>query len=231
MISFQEFPNVDKINKYFSEKIAVALSNMVSRHGKASLVVSGGSTPLELFKSLAKINIQWSKVIITLADERWVDPIDDSSNEKLVREYLLKDYASDAEFISLKNNCANPFTGSLYTEHALDAIARPFDIVVLGMGDDGHTASLFPGVDNLDTALSMNSGRICIGIRPITARFDRITLTLPALLNSRNIYLYFTGNTKLDIYQRATQGTDLSELPIRAILQQNTTPVHVYWTS
>lgn len=231
MAQFKEFPSAQALNEQFAEEIAAALSHSIGAQGQASLVVSGGRTPLGLFEALTQQAIEWSKVTITLADERWVDANDDSSNEKLVREHLLKGYASDAKFVGLKNSHATPFAGAADTERALQSIARPFDVVILGMGDDGHTASLFPGAENLFPALAMDSGRVCMGMTPLTAPLDRITLTLPALLNSRHIYLHVVGDSKRDVYQRAIQGTDVNEMPIRAVLQQTRTPVDIYWTA
>lgn len=231
MVTFSEFVSEQVLNQQFAEKIATTLSQGIQAHGKASLVVSGGRTPLGLFGALTQQNIAWDKVMITLADERWVDANDDASNEKLVRENLLQGNVSAAQFIGLKNAHYSPFEGALDTEQALTEIVRPFDVVVLGMGDDGHTASLFPGAENLGPALAMDSGRVCMGMTPLTAPKDRITLTLPALLNSRHIYLHLVGGNKREVYQRALQGSDVNEMPIRALLQQVQTPVDVYWTA
>lgn len=231
MTQFTEFPGAAALNARFAAELARALAQGVEARGHASLVVSGGRTPLGLFEALTQQDIAWSRVTITLADERWVGPEDDASNEKLVREHLLKGYAAQANFIGLKNAKATPFDGAADTERALQAIERPFDVVILGMGDDGHTASLFPGAENLFPALAMDSGQVCMGMTPLTAPLDRITLTLPALLNSRHIYLHLTGNGKRDVYQRAMQGQDVNEMPVRAVLHQTQVPVDVYWTA
>lgn len=231
MATFSEFASEQVLNQQFAETIATTLGQGIQAHGNASLVVSGGRTPLGLFSALTQQDIPWDKVMITLADERWVNADDDASNEKLVREHLLQGNASSAQFIGLKNAHHSPFDGALDTEQALTEIARPFDVVVLGMGDDGHTASLFPGAENLLPALAMDSGRVCMGMVPLTAPRDRITLTLPALLNSRHIYLHLVGENKRHVYQRALQGNDVNEMPVRAVLQQTQTPVDVYWTA
>ncbi|XEH51463.1 6-phosphogluconolactonase [Edwardsiella tarda] len=131
----------------------------------------------------------------------------------------------------MKNDAATPFVGAAASEAALAAIPRPFDVVILGMGDDGHTASLFPGAENLFPALAMDSGRVCMGMTPLTAPLDRITLTLPALLDSQQIYLHLVGDTKRQVYLQAVGGVEVNEMPIRAVLQQSRTPVDVYWTA
>ncbi|MGC6386950.1 6-phosphogluconolactonase [Ewingella sp. S1.OA.A_B6] len=231
MANFVEFSGALALTQNFAGKIADALRQGIAANGKASLVVSGGRTPLDLFMQLQRQELEWSKVVISLADERWVSPDNDASNEKLVREHLLQGLAASATFIGLKNEATSPFEGAAETEQALRALPRPIDVVILGMGDDGHTASLFPGAKNLFTALALDSGRTCMGITPLTAPLDRITLTLPMLLDSRNIYLYLMGEVKREVYERAEKGTDVNEMPVRAVLNQQQTPVNVYWTA
>ena len=231
MANFVEFSGALALNQNFAGKIADALRQGIAANGKASLVVSGGRTPLDLFIQLTRQELDWSKVVITLADERWVSPDNGASNEKLVRNNLLQGFAASATFIGLKNDAASPFEGADQTEQALKALPRPIDVVNLGMGDDGHTASLFPGASNLAAALALDSDRTCMGMTPLTAPLDRITLTLPVLLDSRNIYLHLMGEAKREVYERAEKGTDVNEMPVRAVLNQQQTPVSVYWTA
>lgn len=231
MANFVEFSGAVALNQNFAGKIADALRQGIAANGKASLVVSGGRTPLDLFTQLTRQELDWSKVVITLADERWVSPDNSASNEKLVRNNLLQGLAAAATFIGLKNAAATPFDGASETEIALQALPRPIDVVILGMGDDGHTASLFPGATNLAEGLALDSGLTCIGMTPLTAPLDRITLTLPVLLDSRTIYLHLMGEAKRDVYERAEKGTDVNEMPVRAVLNQQQTPVNVYWTA
>ncbi len=228
--TLQEFADAESLNQQFAVEIANKLRAGLKQNGHASLVVSGGRTPIGLFTHLREQVLDWSNVFITLADERWVDEHDESSNEKLVREHLLQSHAATARFVGLKNSHLTPFDGATETERALAAFPRPFDVVILGMGEDGHTASLFPGAENLKAALAMDSGRVCMGMTPLTAPLDRITLTLPALLNSRQIYLHLVGESKMAVYRQAAQGNDLNEMPVRAILGQSETPVEIIWT-
>ncbi|WP_205438326.1 6-phosphogluconolactonase [Edwardsiella tarda] len=231
MVTFNEVQGAQALNEQLADDIAACLRQGIAARGQASLVVSGGRTPLGLFACLSQQALDWSRVTITLADERWVAPQDEASNERLVREHLLQGAASAARFIGLKNDAATPFVGAAASEAALAALPRPFDVVILGMGDDGHTASLFPGAENLFPALAMDSGRVCMGMTPLTAPLDRITLTLPALLDSRQIYLHLVGDTKRQVYLQAVGGVEVNEMPIRAVLQQSRTPVDVYWTA
>lgn len=231
MANFVEFSGAAALNQNFAGKIADALRQGIAANGKASLVVSGGRTPLDLFTQLTRQELDWSNVVITLADERWVSPDNSASNERLVRDNLLQGLAAAATFIGLKNDAASPFDGASATEIALQALPRPIDVVILGMGDDGHTASLFPGASNLLNALALDSQRACMGMTPLTAPLDRITLTLPLLLDSRSIYLHLMGEAKREVYERAEKGTDVNEMPVRAVLNQQQTPVSVYWTA
>ncbi|MDR0807474.1 MAG: 6-phosphogluconolactonase [Enterobacteriaceae bacterium] len=231
MANFTNFPSTDDLNRRLAQRIIAELQQGINSKGKASLVVSGGKTPLALFKLLSQQSLSWEKVTITLADERWVDCHDDASNEKLVRENLLQDHAAVANFVSLKNASATPFEGAQGIEKSLKTIAKPFDVVILGMGDDGHTASLFPKAENLLPALDMKSKHLCMGMTPLTAPLDRLTLTLPALLNSRQIFLHLVGENKRAVFHQAQAGDDLNEMPVRAIIHQTQTPVDVFWSA
>lgn len=231
MANFINFPSTDELNSRLAQRITQELQKGLETKGKASLVVSGGRTPLGLFKLLSQQTLDWDKVTITLADERWVDLHDESSNEKLVRENLLQGKAATANFVSLKSPAQTPFEGASDIEPRLNEMAKPFDVVILGMGDDGHTASLFPGATDLFPALDMKSGHLCMGMTPLTAPLDRITLTLPALLNSRQIFLHLVGEGKRAVYQQAQEGDDVNEMPVRSVLHQNKTPVDVFWSA
>ena len=165
---------------------------------------------------------------MTLADERWVDADHSDSNEKLVRENLLINEAHTAEFIPLKNPAMDAVKGEIQTERAIEPIGQ-FTLVILGMGDDGHTASLFPGAETLALGLDMNSGRTAIAVTPPAAPHQRMSLTLPCLLNSQQIIIHISGAGKQDVLQAAQAGDDITELPIRAILNQQVAPLSIFW--
>ena len=228
---FHEFADQQTLCQKLSQRICVALQKAVAERGKASLVVSGGSTPVPLFTALSDISIKWDRVFITLADERWVEVSDIDSNEASVREHLLRNQAKDAHFHGLKNSHVSAVDGESECGEELASFPRPFDIVILGMGSDGHTASLFPEAARLSNALDMGSGRLCMVIIPVTAPHDRMTLTLPALLDSRQIYLHLSGQEKRDVYERALESDSVEKMPIRAVLHQDKVPVDVYWAS
>ena len=214
-----------------AREITARLAASVSAHGAASLIVAGGSTPGPLFDVLAQAPAPWDKTSVSLTDERWVATDDPTSNERQVRERLLVDHAANAWFVGLKTPQATPAAAKEGVEKALTALPRPFDVVVLGMGADGHFASLFPGAPELKAGLDPNNADLVIPVRREGAAgaAERLSLTLSALLAARWIAILVDGEEKLDVYRRAMAGEDARELPIRAILKQTSTPVDIWW--
>ena len=231
MFTLNKYPNSQLLIEDLTAHIVKELQQAINNKGHASIAVSGGKTPIPLFKLLSQQDLDWHNVFITLVDDRWVDDTDDASNEKLVLTYLLQNKAKLANFVGLKNSCDNPFDGAEITDKILNKIPMPFDVLILGMGEDGHTASLFPGAANLMAGLDMKSGRKVVGMTPLTAPLDRITLTLPTILDSQNIYLHLVGESKMQVLEQAEKGDDINQMPIRAILQQNKVNAIGFWTA
>ncbi|RKS85190.1 6-phosphogluconolactonase [Orbus hercynius] len=229
MFKLNEYASAAQLTQAMTDHIVSALNNGIKTRGFASIAVSGGKTPIPLFKQLSQQHLDWSKVYITLVDDRWVDSNDDASNEKLVFMHLLQNEAKQAHFIGLKNSATTPFAGESITQKKLAEIPMPLDVVILGMGEDGHTASLFPHAKNLPLGLDMHSSKQVVGMTPLTAPLDRITLTLPAILNSHNIYLLLVGTSKKTVLEQAIQGNNITDMPIRAILQQKNVDVTGFW--
>lgn len=223
-----EFENTSALDSELAERVAGLLAADIASKGTASLVVSGGRTPMGFFQLLSQQMLDWSSVRVTLADERWVDNEHKDSNEKLVSENLLINEARQAEFVALKNAADNALDGEAATEAAL-AVIDQFTVVILGMGDDGHTASLFPGAEALALGLDMDSGRTAIAVTPTEAPHQRISMTLPRLLNAEQLIIHISGAGKQDVLQAAQAGDDIAELPIRAILNQQVAPLSIYW--
>lgn len=209
------------------------LQRAIAERGRAGFVVSGGETPRALFSRLSRQVLAWDKVTITLADERWIDTDSAQSNENLVRSALLIDKAASAHFIGLKTAHIKAADAEKDRERAVSELAAPFDIVLLGMGDDGHTASLFPNSKVLPSALNMQSKQKFIAITPDPlpehAPFERLSMTLPLLLNCRWLVLLIAGNSKLNTYNDALAGDDIKKMPVRGVLKQSFTPVSSYW--
>jgi 6-phosphogluconolactonase len=227
----QRFDSEESLAHALANSIAADLRVALHDRGSASLVVSGGRSPGQSLISLSRQALDWTRVWVTLADERWVDEDAADSNARLIRNHLLQNAAANANFVPLKNSATTPEQGETACERALEAVPRPFDIVLLGMGDDGHTASLFPRAPQLSQALATDSGKLCLGVDPVTAPHPRMTLTLPALLESRRIVVLFTGPGKWAVYQQALQPGPVAALPIRAVLHQRQVPVEVYWAA
>lgn len=223
------YPDLPALLSALAVEVARILTAAIGSRGRASLVVSGGKSPIGFFESLRTQQLDWARVSITLADERWVAPSDADSNEKLVRDHLLKEAAAAAHFSGLKNAAATPELGAAEAWRSVARIARPFDVVILGMGDDGHTASLFPHSPNLSAAIDPAAAPACIGMVAPTQPAARMSLNLAALLDSRSIVLLLNGDAKWQVYEAATGPGPVADMPVRAVLRQHHTPVAVAW--
>jgi 6-phosphogluconolactonase len=225
----KRYPDAAALAQGLAADIAARLSAGTVERGLASLVVSGGNSPVKLFQALRTRPLDWSRVCVALADERWVEPTDAGSNEKLVRDNLLRDAAAAARFSGLKNAAASPDLGAASAWETFAHVPRPFDVTVLGMGDDGHTASLFPRSPNLESALDPNAAAGCVGMRAPTEPHARLSLNLSALLASRLVYILILGEAKLATFTAASGGGAVEDMPVRAVLRQERTPVEVVW--
>jgi len=226
---FLIFNNTAALVKKLAARIRDVLSESLRRQDRASLAVSGGTTPVPLFEALSHIDLEWSRVVVTLVDERWVETTASESNEHLVRTYLLKDKAAKAGFIGLKTAAATAGAGEKACSQRLREVPLPFDVLILGMGSDGHTASLFSGARQFPAAVDANSDRICMGIKSLSTPHERMTLTLPAILSSSRIFIHIRGEEKRSAYEKAVSNGPPDEMPIRFILGQVGVPVSVYW--
>jgi len=147
------------------------LAETIKAHGRASLVLSGGSTPLPFFKQLSQASLDWAVIDVTLADERWVPEDHDDSNARFVKEHFLTGAASAARFFSLYRD-AEPDMAIGDVHRAIEEMIQPFSVVILGMGADGHTASLFPDTDGLEAALDLNARPMLAVLRPESLESD-----------------------------------------------------------
>jgi 6-phosphogluconolactonase len=225
----KRYPDAAALADTLAADIATNLSQAIAQRGLASLVVSGGNSPRKLFQTLSTRPLDWSRVCVALADERWVEPTDAGSNEKLVRDNLLRGAAATARFAGLKNAAPSPDLGAVSAWETFARVPRPFDVTVLGMGDDGHTASLFPHSPNLPNALNLSAAAGCIGMRAPTEPHARLSLNLAALLDSRLVYILILGEAKLRTFAAASGPGPIEEMPVRAVLRQDRTPVEVVW--
>lgn len=218
----------------FADHIAGLIRDAVATYGRASLVLSGGTTPADLFARLDTYDLPWDKVYLTLSDERWVDLDDPASNEAMVRRTLSNAVARGATVVGLKSVGATPSDGLARTSSRLATMPRPYDLVLLGMGEDSHTASFFPGAAGLAEALSGSLGLAVAAVTPaaITAGGSvpaRITLTLPELLRARAVALLITGDKKKSVLDAALLPGPVEAAPVRSVLHQTQVPVSIWW--
>lgn len=206
-------------------RVADALRQAIASRGQATLVVSGGRSPVPFFEALAQQDLPWAQVLVSLADERWVPINHAGSNEALVRRHLLRGPAAEARFLSLYQVAGNLEQAAELADAAVAELA-PIDVLVLGMGDDGHTASLFPHSPNLQQALQPDCARRVLPMLAPSEPAQRLTLTLPILASARLPLLAIQGQAKLNILSAALQPGEASELPIRAFLNS---PLEIHW--
>lgn len=209
------FESRGSLSSALATDVANALQHHVRAKGSACLAVSGGSTPKLFFETLSRFDVPWSKVTITLVDERQVPETNPRSNARLVRENLLQNSAAGAEFVPLFGNPDAENVGTL-------------DVVVLGMGNDGHTASFFPGGDNLSEALNPKSGKRIVEMSAPAADESRLTFTLPALLDASLLCLHVEGQEKRDVLNQALAEGPVEAMPVRAVLRSKK-PLTLYW--
>lgn len=227
-MAFKDFSSAESCATALANDVAHSLSEVLGVRGQASLVVSGGSTPKPFFAQLKAKKLLWEKIWITLADERWVDLNSTDSNERMVREQLV---TGGAKFVGLKNGATTPAEGIGVAERQLATIRQPYDVVILGMGEDGHTASLFPETEGLAEALDLYNPHSCAAITPPSyAPHPRITQTLGALLNTRRLILHITGTKKRELLDEAQHPGSCLTLPVRALVQQHKVSLEVYWS-
>jgi len=213
----ETYPSPDALADAAAHAVSAQLAEALRTRPRAGLVATGGRSPGPVYDRLRTAPFDWTRVIVTLSDERCVAPDDPVANVRLVRERLLQGNATKAHLLPLWPE----------PEAAALAALTPFDAVMLGMGEDGHVASLIPGDPGLEDALTTRDlVRLApegLGKPPVA----RVTLTLSALLNARAIFLLIAGEAKRGVIQRALAGEDL---PAGRLVSQSKAPVRIFWT-
>lgn len=223
------FASSDELNQQFASRLIAILSEAIASRGQAYLVVSGGRTPQALFQKLSQAELDWSKVTITLADDRFLPDTEADSNERLVKASLLQHKAANARFISLYA----PFdTAELAVPELLTRVVElpTFDAVILGMGEDGHTASLFPCSKEVRAGMAVDAPAL-LAVNPATAPYQRISLSKIRLLNSRFLFLHLVGDSKLKVLEQAMASHDELAMPIRAFLHHTDPQISVMFAA
>lgn len=224
------FKGQEELIEELAKSILANLQSAIDEKGSASLLVSGGSTPKPLFEKLSSTPFAWEKVTIGLCDERWVDSSHEDSNEQFVKKILLQNEASSATFIGMYNEQTDMQMAEEECSKRIASALFPFDVMILGMGSDAHTASLFPHNERLEEAYSRQlSEGLCIAIKPTTAPHQRMSLTLNAILSAKHLYLHFEGEAKEAVYEEAIAINDGIAMPICTVLNQEKKKIEVYY--
>jgi len=229
-VTTHSFTDCHALAHALAERIAERLREGIAARGRALLAVSGGSTPRHFFEQLSRQSLDWSKVQVTLVDERWVPESSDRSNAAMVKSLLLQHDATNAQFVPLYADAPTPEAGLAVIRARIASLELPFDAVILGMGNDGHTASFFPRGDRLPEALDVNNTARILPMRADGAGEPRITFTLSTLLDTRSLYLHIEGDAKRQLLADARLGLgEAANFPVRSVLTQQRVPVAVYW--
>ncbi|MGR9071768.1 MAG: 6-phosphogluconolactonase [Gammaproteobacteria bacterium] len=234
MINEFLFDEREKMFAALAEDCRSRLTKALADNGEATLMVSGGGTPAPLYQALSLSDLDWKRISVALIDERWVDRGHDASNEGLLHRTLLTNKAACAPFTGMKTPAPSANEGRAETEERYRKLPQPFTVAILGMGSDGHTASLFPNARGLEEALDPESGQLTAAIHARRSEVtgpntERLTLTLPGLLKSARLTLLLTGEEKLEVFRKAMSDGDPDDMPVRAILRQDRVPVDLYW--
>jgi 6-phosphogluconolactonase len=210
-----------------ADAVVARLHQGQDERGRATLVATGGRSPGQVYDRLTEADAPWTRVVVTLSDERCVAADAPEANARLLHERLLRGRAKGAAFVPLWRGAGTPEEAAVAVEPQLRAMA-PFDCVLLGMGEDGHVASLIPGSPTLSAAMNPAGERLALGFPAGwgSPPLARITLTLSALLQAREILVLIAGEAKRQVLDAALGGADL---PIRSLLTQTRTPVRVLW--
>ncbi len=219
----EEYADRDMLYMGLASRLASELDGALRQRDEVLFVVPGGTTPGPVFDTLSEIELDWKRVRVLLSDERWVDETSDRSNTRLVRDHLLRARAAEAGYLPLYAPAERP-------EDVLDELAAPIEallpvsVLLLGMGADMHTASLFPGAEGLEVALSPEAP-VLVPVRAGSADEARISLTAPVLNDALAKHIVITGDAKRAALERARSLGDPLVAPVAAVLDGAT----VHW--
>ncbi|MBU6319416.1 MAG: 6-phosphogluconolactonase [Alphaproteobacteria bacterium] len=222
------YANRKKMSAGVVVRLEQAISARLRRKKKLFIALAGGTTPAPIYTALSSRDLPWSRIAVTLTDERWRHARQRGSNERMVRSTLLRRRAARARFVSLKSPHTTPAGALGQIEQRLSSVT-PLDICVLGMGADGHIASLFPGAVGLETAMKSSRRRAAaIFAYQADGSPNRITLTFGEICRSKEIFLILTGDDKLRVLKNSMADTNVSSA-LSLLLARRTSPVHAFW--
>lgn len=236
---WQAFDSQAALADSLADQIVLQIEKAIQQRGQAIVALSGGSTPKPLFEQLSTRDIDWAKVVITLVDERWVPIGHALSNADFLLEHLLHKVPAFPKFVPLFTISAAALSAqtslisvlSDYCQQTGSTHSMPaaFDVVILGMGADGHTASFFPDADNIEQLVDLENPNHLLTCNSPSTQVDRVTWSLPALLNTQLLALHITGNEKKQVFETALSDSDACKLPIRSMLFQDKTELQVFY--
>ncbi|MGV9005768.1 MAG: 6-phosphogluconolactonase [Brevundimonas sp.] len=213
-------------------RLTDGLAASVKARGRAVFAGSGGSTPTPIYRIMAGTALDWSKVAVTLIDERYVPETSPDSNARLLKQTLLTDRAATARFLPLFHASVTVDRSALIAARALAAEVGGIDVVLLGMGEDGHICSMFPGSPTLETLLSPRLDPTVLGVPAgrdgAAPSMERLSINLPYLIRAERVILALTGTAKRAVFEREAAG-DPATRPIAALVTAGV-PLHVLWT-
>ena len=221
------FATRDEASLAAAQHIVAALVRQLGEQERASLVVTGGSSPERCYTTLARVEMPWQRVDVLMSDDRWVSPTHDDSNEKLVRETLLQGAAAKAVLHPFFDDGAAMKERCEQFERELADLPKPFACSLLGMGEDGHVASLFADAENFAQGIDVDGKTQCVPVSTAASPHDRISLTMAALLQSAVIVLLFFGKAKHDVFEQAKASP--TAYPVSRLLHQDRVPVYAFW--
>jgi len=227
-MEFNEFSDRTSCEAALLNDVVNQIEETLKQKKTLAMALAGGNTPKPFYEKLGKQTLDWSKIKVTLTDERWVDAEHEDSNENMLKQTLMQE--NNCEFFPLKNSEASPKVGQLRTAHMLKKNIPQLDFAILGMGDDGHFASVFPAMDNTQTLLDLHQTEPCLSAYP-EGKPPRMSLTLAYLLKAKKLYLFITGVQKHQVFKSMQDPQAANKLPIYYLIHQTACPLSVYWSA
>lgn len=222
-MNLNRYRNADAQIDGIIDYLTATISTLLQSKPAICLAVSGGKSPIALFEKFSQQNLAWDRITVTLVDERFISTDNSDSNENLVRNHLLKNLAKNAKFIGL----SNIHVGIEYSRDRAETSIPAIDIAILGMGEDAHTASIFPCCKELAHATDLNQNERYIITNPVSANYQRIGLNMAALIKIPKLILSINGNKKLEVLERALENT-INQPPIGLLLSKRS-DTEIFW--
>ena len=225
---FTEFQNRTAASIVAADLMEAAIQRRLGQNDEATIVVSGGSTPQRTLVELSGRDLAWSRVNVVPSDERWVDANSSDSNALMIRQNLVAKAAHDAKLVDVYDASRSPDEGAARLDEVMRTLPFPYACALLGMGEDGHFASLFPDAEGLATGLDVDGNRHALCMTTAASPHPRVSLTLASLSRSDEIVLLIFGAAKREVYERAAASADAA-YPVSHLLWQKRAPVRVFW--